>query len=139
MPNNLDAQPPHRPWNKGRLVGQKPALKLKEIWSIRIRLQISAEARDLAMFNLAIDSKLRACDLISLRVDDVAMGSQIRSKGCGDATKDRAPGAIRDHRANPRICVGADTPPRSQHRRSTMRPEDQPIIEMLARGEAVYG
>jgi hypothetical protein len=49
---------PRVPWNKGKLTGQKPPLKLKEIWAIRIRLQLGAKARDLAMFNLAIDSKL---------------------------------------------------------------------------------
>jgi len=54
----------HTPWNKGKLVGQKPPLKLKEIWAIRIRLQLSARIRDLALFNLAIDSKLRSCDLV---------------------------------------------------------------------------
>jgi hypothetical protein len=51
------------PWNKGKLTGQKPLLKLREIWAIRIRLQLAGSTRDLAMFNLAIDSKLRACDL----------------------------------------------------------------------------
>ena len=51
-----------RAWNKGKLMGQKPPLKLKEIWSIRIRLQMSKRRRDLALFNLALDSKLRACD-----------------------------------------------------------------------------
>ncbi|PTB21946.1 integrase [Trinickia symbiotica] len=50
-------------WNKGRLTGQKPPLKLKEIWAIRVRLQLSSQVRDLAMFNLAIDSKLRVCDV----------------------------------------------------------------------------
>ena len=60
------------PCNKGRLVGQKAPLKLKEIWAIRIRLQLPEKARDLALFNLAIDSKLRGCDLVSLRVLDVA-------------------------------------------------------------------
>lgn len=50
------------PWNKGKLVGQKPPLKLREIWAIRIRLQLARWTRDLALFNLAIDSKLRACD-----------------------------------------------------------------------------
>ena len=49
----------HSPWNKGHLVGQKPPLKLKEIWAIRIRLQLAKRARELALFNLAIDSKLR--------------------------------------------------------------------------------
>jgi hypothetical protein len=52
------------PWNKGKLIGQKPPLKLKEIWSIRIRLQLDQRTRDLALFNLAIDSKLGACDLV---------------------------------------------------------------------------
>lgn len=67
----------HRPWNKGRLTGQKPPLKLKEIWAIRIRLQMKNRIRDLALFNLAIDSKLRACDLVSLRVCDVLHGESI--------------------------------------------------------------
>jgi len=60
------------PWNKGKLVGQKPPLKLKEIWSIRIHLQLGHHLRGLALFNLAIDSKLRACDLIKLRVKDIS-------------------------------------------------------------------
>jgi len=54
-----------QPWNKGKLVGQKTPLKLKEIWAIRIRLQIASRCRDLALFNLAVDSKLRACDLMN--------------------------------------------------------------------------
>ena len=53
-----------KPWNKGKLVGQKMPFKLKEIWSIRVRLQIAGRRRDLALFNLAIDSKLRGCDLV---------------------------------------------------------------------------
>jgi integrase len=65
------------PWNKGRLVGQKAPLKLKEIWAIRIRLQLAEKARDLALFNLAIDSKFRGCDLVSLRVLDVAQGKAV--------------------------------------------------------------
>jgi len=56
------------PWNKGMIIGQKLPLKLKEIWAIRIRLQLSGEVRNLALFNLAIDSKLRACDLVRIRV-----------------------------------------------------------------------
>lgn len=54
---------PFRPWNLGKLIGQKPPLKLREVWAIRIRLQVQERLRDLAMFNLAIDSKLRGCDL----------------------------------------------------------------------------
>jgi len=65
------------PWNKGKLTGQKPPLKLKEIWTIRIRLQLAKQTRELAMFNLAIDSKLRGCDLVALRVFDVTHGAQI--------------------------------------------------------------
>ncbi len=65
------------PWNKGKLVGQKLPLKLKEIWAIRIRLQLSKQVRELAMFNLAIDSKLRGCDLVELQVRDISQGSQV--------------------------------------------------------------
>jgi site-specific recombinase XerC len=68
----------HRePWNKGKLIGQKPPLKPKDIWAIRIHLQDCGQVRDLAMFNLAIDSKLRGCDLVNLRVRDVTHGNQI--------------------------------------------------------------
>jgi len=67
----------HEPWNKGKLIGQKAPLKLQEIWAIRIRLQMSKNCRELAMFNLAIDSKLRGCDLVRLRVSDVSSGSRI--------------------------------------------------------------
>ena len=63
--HNLGLQAPS-PWNKGKLVGQKPPLKLKEIWATRVRLQISTRIRDLALFNLAIDSKLRSCDLVKI-------------------------------------------------------------------------
>ncbi|NOQ78884.1 MAG: tyrosine-type recombinase/integrase [Gammaproteobacteria bacterium] len=65
------------PWNKGKVIGQKPALKLKEIWGIRIRLQIENNIRELALFNMAIDSKLRGCDLVTLRVNDVMHGGNI--------------------------------------------------------------
>jgi integrase len=68
------------PWNKARLTGQKPPLKLKEIWAIRVRLQLSSQMRDMAMFNLAIDSKLRACDLTTLRVRDICHGEHVASR-----------------------------------------------------------
>ena len=61
--NTIEQKPA---WNKGKLVGQKLPLKLKEIWAIRIRLQLASRTRELAMFNLAIDSKLRACDLVNI-------------------------------------------------------------------------
>ena len=61
-----------RPRNKGKVIGQKPPLQPKHVWAIRTRLQLAERVRDLALFNLAIDSKLRGCDVVSLRVEDVA-------------------------------------------------------------------
>src|ERR1700760_685703 len=60
------------PWNKGKIVGAKPPLRPKHVWSIRTKLQVEGRLRDLALFNIAIDSKLRGCDVVALRVDDVA-------------------------------------------------------------------
>jgi hypothetical protein len=68
------------PWNKGKLVGQKAPLRLKEIWAIRIRLQHGERARELTLFNLAVDSKLRACDRMKLRVRDVTHGEHIAAR-----------------------------------------------------------
>ena len=68
------------PWNKGKLVGQKAPFSMQEIWSIRTRLQAIGNRRDLALFNLAIDSKLRACDLMALRVADIASGGEVLSR-----------------------------------------------------------
>jgi len=68
------------PWNKGNIMGQKPPLKRSEVWAIRVRLQLAGQTRDLSMFNLAIDSKLRACDLVRIRVRDVAQGSQVANR-----------------------------------------------------------
>ena len=68
------------PWNKGKLVGQKAPLKPPEVWAIRVRLQLADKKRDLALFNLAVDSKLRGCDLLRIRVSDLRMGGEIRSR-----------------------------------------------------------
>src|SRR6266498_1889562 len=68
------------PWNKGKLTGAKPPLRPKHVWSIRTKLQVEGRKRDLALFNLAIDSKLRGCDLVSLQVDDVCVGSRVRDR-----------------------------------------------------------
>jgi integrase len=73
--------PRHSPWNKGKIIGAKPPLQPKHVWLIRARLQGAAQGRDLAMCNLAIDSKLRGCDVVALKVEDVA------PHGC---TSDRA-------------------------------------------------
>src|ERR1700716_345818 len=69
-----------QPWNKGLLVGQKKPLEPKHVWSIRVRLEIAGSKRDLAIFNLAIDSKLRACDLVKLRLDDICSGLRVRQR-----------------------------------------------------------
>ena len=82
------------PWNKGKLVGQKLPLKLQEIWAIRMRLQMENRHRDLALFNLAIDSKLRACDLLKLRVSDVSHWRQDWLSRNYSAEKDSATGAL---------------------------------------------
>ena len=71
----------HRaPWNKGCLIGQKRPLKPKEVWAIRVRLQLEERRRDLALFNLALDSKLRGCDLVRLQVNDVCVGGRVRDR-----------------------------------------------------------
>src|SRR5690348_8265120 len=99
------------PWNKGRLIGQKRPLKPKEVWAIRIRLQLEGRKRDVALFNLAIDSKLRGCDLVSLRVDEVCVGGRPRDRATVIQKKTGRPVPIRNHRANavlhPRLAVGS--------------------------------
>ena len=76
--DNLPAIRACRPaWNKGRIVGQKRPLLPKHVWAIRVRLEIAANVRDLALFNLAVDSKLRGCGLVRLRVADVAHGAHV--------------------------------------------------------------
>jgi len=80
MEQSATADQHHEPWNKGKLVGQKSPLKLKDIWAVRIRLQIANRTRDLALFDLAIDSKLRACDLVRLRVRDVVHGDRVAAR-----------------------------------------------------------
>jgi integrase len=70
--NAIPAPNKRVPWNKGKVTGAKPPLRPKHVWSIRTKLQIGGRARDLAMFNLAIDSKLRGCDVVAIRVEDVA-------------------------------------------------------------------
>lgn len=79
------------PWNRGKLIGQKQPLKLKEICAIRIRLEIAGRIRDLALFNLAIDSKLRSCDLIALKVKDVASGSGVTTRAMVIQRKTKTP------------------------------------------------
>ncbi len=101
-------------WNRGHIVGQKPPLKPREVWSIRTRLQVAGAERDLALFNLAIDSKLRA-----LRPGDNHRRPHCAFRRCprprGDRSKeDGAAGTVRDHRADPsrRRCMDKLPPPR---------------------------
>ena len=69
------------PWNKARLIGQKRPLRSKDVWAIRARLQLGGRKRDLALFNLAIDSKLRGCDLVRLKLDDICASGRVRERG----------------------------------------------------------
>jgi integrase len=69
---SISPAPKRRPWNKGKLIGAKPPLRSKHVWSIRTKLQIEGHVRDLVLFNLAIDSKLRGCDVVALKVEDIA-------------------------------------------------------------------
>jgi integrase len=84
---------PHspEPWSKGKLIGQKSPLKLKDIWAIRFHLQQGRCIRDLALFNLAIDSKLRGCDLVDLRLRDISHGNQIMSRAIVMQQKTKRP------------------------------------------------
>src|SRR6266550_9144054 len=79
-PMPIRVSPSRQPWNKGLLIGQKKPLEPKHVWSIRVRLEIAKSRRDLAIFNLAIDSKLRACDLVRLRLDDICSGGSVRHR-----------------------------------------------------------
>src|SRR4051812_4242972 len=81
MEASTDSTSRRTAWNNGKLIDQKSPLKLKEIWAIRIRLQLDCRTRELALFNLAIDSKLRGCDLVGLRVHDVTQGTRVASRG----------------------------------------------------------
>ncbi len=68
------------PWNKDRIIGQKRPLQISHIWGIRIRLELEGKTRDLALFNMALDSKLRGCDLVKLKVSDIAYGNSVSSR-----------------------------------------------------------
>jgi len=80
MTDDLSAPNTQRAWNNGRFIGQKRPLKPKDVWAIRDRLQIEGCKRDLALFNLAIDSKLRGCDLVKLRVDEIRNDDRVRER-----------------------------------------------------------
>ena len=77
---DTDLNTTRQPWNKEKLVGQKAPLKIKDIWAIRVRLQLRGCIRDLALFNLGIDSELRGCDLVRLRVRYIAAGGRVAAR-----------------------------------------------------------
>lgn len=91
--NPVPTAPKRIPWNKGKLIGAKPPLRPKHVWSIRTKLQVAGRTRDLAMVNLAIDSKLRGCDVVALKVEDVAPSryavdrATVRQKKTGQPVK----------------------------------------------------
>lgn len=116
----------NEPWNKGKSIGQKPPLNLKDIRAIRIRLQLGQKVRDLALFNLAIDSKLRSCDLAKLRLSDVS--HEANGFACdGDTAEDRPSCPARDHPSDARGSAGLDHPCRSEGLGS---PIHQPSVEL---------
>ena len=92
---NTNAAHSHQPWNKGKIVGQKAPLRVRDIWAIRVRLQLAEKTRDLALFNLAIDSKLRACDLTKLRVH-IAHGEHVSSRAIVTQQKTQQSALIQD-------------------------------------------
>src|SRR6202051_2721390 len=88
---NAPPAPKRVPWNKGKLTGAKPPLRPRHVWSIRTKLQIEGRTRDLVMFNLAIDSKLRGCDVVAIRVEDVAAGGDTADRATGRQKKTGRP------------------------------------------------
>lgn len=89
---NLPAIRLRRPaWNRGRIVGQKRPLLPKHVWAIRVRLEIANRVRDLALFNAAIDSKLRGCDLVRFKVADVFAAGQVKERASITQSKTRQP------------------------------------------------
>ncbi len=119
------------PWNKGRLVGQKPPLRPKHVWGIRTKLQLAGRTRDLAMFNLAIDSKLRGCDLVALQVDDVSVGGRVRDRATVIRRRQGGAGPVRDYRAD------ASLDPRLGVRRESQE-RALPIPEPLSRATTPF-
>ena len=90
-PNLPAVIPPRRAWNRGRLIGQKRPLQPKHVWAIRVRLDLAENTRDLALFNLAVDSKLRGCDLVRLLVSDVYVAGRVKERTSVFQSKTKQP------------------------------------------------
>jgi site-specific recombinase XerC len=91
IPNLPAVQPKRLAWNKGRIIGQKLSLLAKHVWAIRVRLEIDERLRDLALFNIVIDSKLRGCDLVKLKVSDVYSAGQMKTRASVLQSKTQKP------------------------------------------------
>ncbi|WP_291183303.1 hypothetical protein [Dokdonella sp.] len=117
MPN-LHRSQPYEPWNKGKLIGQKIPLQLKDIWAIRISLQLGHKFLDFALFNLAIDSKLRACDSMKLRAADVSHGEQMASRVMVMQQKTGRPVQFEVTPPLARLCIPGSSMPGSKHQAS---------------------
>lgn len=94
------------PWNKDRIIGQKRPLQISHIWGIRIRLELEGKMRDLALFNLGLDSKLRGCDLVKLKVSDVACGRSLLSRT--HVVQQKTGCSVRNHPSYSRLLIGLD-------------------------------
>jgi hypothetical protein len=81
-PASKGSSRPQRTLNKGKIIGARPPLQTKHVWSIRTKLQLDGKKRDLAMFNLAIDSKLRGCDVVRIKVEDIAPRGLTADRAC---------------------------------------------------------
>ena len=101
MQDRANTSPTRVPWNKSKVTGAKPPLRPKHVWSIRTKLQIEGRARDLAMFNLAIDSKLRGCDVVAIRVEEVSASGYTAESRNGPTEEDRTDGQMRIKRTDP--------------------------------------
>jgi hypothetical protein len=92
------------PWSKGTLVGQKAAFKLKDIWALRVRVQMEGWVRELALFHLRIDSKLRGCDLVGLKFRDICHGDQVAARAFRRSAQDPAPFSSRSRQPPETPC-----------------------------------
>jgi hypothetical protein len=107
----------HRePWNKGKFVGQKAPFKLKDIWALRVRLQMEGRVRELALFNLGIDSKLRGCDLVGLKVRDICHCDQVAARAMVMQHKTQRPVQFENHSVNSRGRAGLNQASRAEAR-----------------------
>lgn len=117
MDTTIETRIHREPWNKGKLVGQKAPFKLKDIWALRVRLQMEGRVRELALLNLGIDSKLRGCDLVALKVRDVCHGDQVASRAVVMQHKTQRPVQFE-------ITEPARAALRAWIRQATLKPDD---------------